>query len=251
MEAFLSQLGQEALNLAQQGQFGWLSPLFALALGLLNTLNPCTISVLPLWGLYLFGKEAFQQNGAGPRKKSLRHLRITLMFTLGMVLTLTLLGILALELRLVVFGAWNVSWVWILLGLITFFLGVSILINWRGFDRLQGKTQGLFRLSQHPTLNALKPLLMGAAFALILSPCSTPFLLALTLLLVQSPHPLVSVLNILFYSLGQGLLFLMLPFIMPHLQRLLSDRWRRALRIFSGLLLILIAVWMLLYPLGG
>jgi cytochrome c-type biogenesis protein len=254
---FLDGVAHEALSFVQRNPLGWWSPLIAFVMGLLNTLNPCTISILPLWGLYLFGKEDDSPDAPAPKGwlvfPKLRHastrMRISLLFTTGMVVVLSLLAYLALQIRVVVFGAWNVPWVWFTLGGLTLLLGISVVLDWQGFAKLQGKTQGLFKLSQYPAVEALKPLLMGAAFALILSPCSTPFLLALTVLLVQSPHPAVSLLSIIAYSVGQGVLFLLLPVLLPHLQKLLDATWTQRLRTISGLLLVAIALWMMAYPL--
>jgi len=271
---FLDGFGREAVSFVQHNPLGWWSPLIAFLMGLLNTLNPCTISILPLWGLYLFGKDddadanslgdpsqPFPPSAGGLRMterkrwllfpkllKASARMRISLLFTTGMVVVLSVLAYLALQIRVVVFGAWNLPWVWFTLGGITLLLGLSVILNWQGFDKLQGKTQGLFKLSQHPAVEALKPLFMGAAYALILSPCSTPFLLALTVLLVQSPHPAVSLLSIIAYSVGQGVLFLLLPVLMPYLQKLLDETWTKRLRTISGVLLIAIALWMMAYP---
>jgi len=253
--AFLDGVGQEAMSWVQGHPLGWWSPLFAFVLGLLNTLNPCTVSVLPLWGLYLFGesplKEAthdsadFQVRLKGFR----RYLHLSILFTTGMVLALSILGFIALQLRWVVFGAWNQPWVWMLAGTFTFLLGLSIIRKWDVSSILQNLTQGLFKISQLSWLEALKPLFLGVSYAFILSPCSTPFLLALTVLLLQSPHPAVSFLSIVMYSFGQGLLFLLLPLILPFLQDRLESSWLERLQQASGWLLLVMGVWLMLYPL--
>jgi cytochrome c biogenesis protein CcdA len=74
-------------------------------------------------------------------------------------------------------------------------------------------------------------------------------LLALTVLLLQSPHPAVSFLSIVMYSFGQGLLFLLLPLILPFLQDRLESSWLERLQQASGWLLLVMGVWLMLYPL--
>lgn len=244
---FLEGVGQLALTWVQGHPLGWWSPLLAFVLGLLNTLNPCTISILPLWGLYLFGHIESAEATPFPLQLSQR-LQVSLLFTTGMVVALSILAFVALQLRLLVFGAWNQPWVWMLTGIFTLLLGVSILIKWTPWQGLQGKTQGLFRLSQHAWFKTVKPLVLGISFAFILSPCSTPFLLALTVLLLQSPHPAVSFLSIVFYSLGQGVLFLLLPLLLPWLQKKLQGVWLDRLQALSGVILVLLGVWLILYP---
>jgi cytochrome c-type biogenesis protein len=252
--SFLEGVGHEAMSWVQGHPLGWWSPLFAFLLGVLNTLNPCTVSILPLWGLYLFGESPLnERTHASPdfqeRLKGFRrYLHLSLLFTTGMVLALSVLGFMALQLRWVMFGAWNKPWVWVLAGTFTFVLGLSILQKWQASFQFQNATQGLFKLSQIPWLEALKPLLLGVSYAFILSPCSTPFLLALTVLLLHSPHPAVSLFSIVMYSVGQGVLFLVLPFILPVLQQRLESLWLERLQQASGWLLLLMGVWLMLFP---
>jgi cytochrome c-type biogenesis protein len=247
LNSFLDGVGKIALTWVEGHPLGWWSPLLAFVLGLLNTLNPCTISILPLWGLYLFGQVDSSQEKTFPSQLSQR-LHVSLLFTTGMVLALSILAFLALQLRLWVFGAWNQPWIWVLTGIFTILLGLSILLKWTPWQGLQGKTQGLFQLSQHQWFKTLKPLVLGISFALILSPCSTPFLLALTLILLQSPHPAISFLSIVFYSVGQGVLFLLLPLLLPWIQQRLQGVWLNRLQALSGVILVLLGVWLSLYP---
>ena len=255
LAGFLDGVGQEAMTWVQGHPLGWWSPLVALVLGLLNTLNPCTVSILTLWGIYLFGESSMKESiphsaDLQVRLKRFRHtLHLSILFTTGMVLALSVLGFVALQLRWVVFGAWNQPWVWVLAGFLTLFLGLSILFKWDMSSFLQNHTQGLFKISQWSRLEALKPLLLGISYAFILSPCSTPFLLALTLLLLQSPHPAVSFLSIVMYSLGQGLLFLLLPFVLPFLQKSLETLWLERLQFLSACVLVFMGIWLMVYPL--
>ncbi len=252
---FLDGMGQEAMSWVQGHPLGWWSPLFAFVLGLLNTLNPCNVSVLPLWGLYLFGESPLQETTHDSpdfqvRLKGFRrYLHLSILFTTGMVLALSVLGFIALQLRWIVFGAWNQPWVWSVAGGFTFLLGLSILQKWDVSSWLQNVTQGLFKISQLSWLEALKPLLLGVSYAFILSPCSTPFLLALTVLLLHSPHPAVSLLSIVLYSFGQGLLFLLLPWVLPFLQERLESSWLERLQQGSAWLLLVMGLWLMLYPL--
>ena len=252
--SFLDGVGQEAMSWVQGHPLGWWSPLFAFVLGLLNTLNPCTVSVLPLWGLYLFGESPLEETTHESSDFQLRlkgfrrYLHLSILFTTGMVLALSVLGFIALQLRWIVFGAWNQPWVWTLTGSSTFLLGLSILKKWDVSSLLQNATQGLFKISQVSWLEALKPLFLGVSYAFILSPCSTPFLLALTVLLLHSPHPAVSLLSIVMYSFGQGVLFLLLPLILPFLQERLKSSWLERLQKASAWLLLLMGLWLILYP---
>jgi cytochrome c biogenesis protein CcdA len=50
------------------------------------------------------------------------------------------------------------------------------------------------------------------------------------------------------YSVGQGVLFLVLPFILPVLQQRLESLWLERLQQASGWLLLLMGVWLMLFP---
>lgn len=262
--AFMEGVGQQALSWVDGHPFGWFSPVIAFALGVLNTLNPCTISILPLWGLYLFGQndkapndptqndETHNDRISGALRGWSTRFQMTLLFTLGMVTALSVLGILALQMRWWIFGAWNQPWLWGILGGLTVLLGLSMCWGGQWLEGLQGHSHGIFsvffRLSQAPYLHQLKPFLLGASYALILSPCGTPFLIALTVLLVNSPHPAVSVLSILLYSVGQTVFFFLLPWVMPWLQKRLGEGLWQRLQGVSGWLLVLLGLWMALSP---
>jgi cytochrome c-type biogenesis protein len=249
---FMAGIGTLMIQFVKETPLGLYAPLIALALGLLNTLNPCTISVLPLWMAYVFGETTpkdtethFSWRGLG------QHLHLGILFTLGMVLTLSVLGIVALQLRWVVFGQWNQPLVWIILGVITVLLGLSLLRKWDIQAQGVGNTvfQKLNSLSQRPGLRGLRPLFLGISFSLILSPCSTPFLVALIMLLAQSPHPVIQVLDIIAYSIGQGLLFMLLPLVLAPLQASLSAGWLHRLNLASGWVMIALGLWFVTYAL--
>jgi cytochrome c-type biogenesis protein len=247
---FMASVGASLIEFVKETPLGLYAPFVALILGLLNTLNPCTVSVLPLWMAYVFGQTHPTDSTPPQRWQGVgKRLHLGVLFTLGMVITLSVLGILALQLRWVVFGQWNQPVVWITLGVMTLLLGVSMLLQWN--VQAQGVGNTIFKrfnaLAQRPALQGLRPLLLGMSFSLILSPCSTPFLVALMVLLAQSPHPAIQVLNIVAYSLGQGLLFMLLPLVLAPLQASLSAGWLHRLNQASAWVMVGLGLWFIIY----
>lgn len=67
------------------GQSGWLAPLLAFAAGMLTSISPCSLSMLPLIIGYVGGGNAEGRRAFG----------LSLIFALGTAITITVLGVAA------------------------------------------------------------------------------------------------------------------------------------------------------------
>jgi cytochrome c-type biogenesis protein len=246
---YMTHAGETLQAYVQGHPFGWYSPLLALGLGLLNTLNPCTIAVLPIWAAWIFGDASSVTRPDGRSRG-----RLSLLFALGMVLMLTLLAFIALQLRWVVYGQWNAPWLYISLGLLTLILGIVPWLPWKptnsaGVQRLL--QPALKRAERSPVWKTLQPVVLGSLYAMVLSPCGTPYLIAFLMLLAQAPHPSLRLACILAYSLGQVFLFLMLPVIMVPMRQLLSTGWLVRIHHLANIVLVLAGLYLLWQGIQG
>jgi cytochrome c-type biogenesis protein len=191
--------------------------------GLLTSLSPCTLSMLPITVGYIGGY-------AERRSQALQQ---SLAFATGVALTLTGLGVTAALLGRI-YG--QVGWIWsVLVGVIAIVMGLNLLqvLPLRFPDpvaRLEIPTQ-------LPPL--LRSFLVGLTFGLVASPCSTPVLIALLGWVSTTGQPWLGSALLFVYAAG-----LVTPLVLAGLftvlikQLLTVRRWSRWITYASGLVLV-------------
>ena len=79
----------------------------------------------------------------------------------------------------------------------------------------------------------------GAAFGLASSPCITPVLASLLAWVSQAKNPLISIIFLFFFGLGQVVPLIIIGFTTDNLKKLLEFRqFSQVIPTFSGLILI-------------
>ncbi|MGK7932166.1 MAG: cytochrome c biogenesis protein CcdA [Microcystaceae cyanobacterium] len=205
--------------------------------GLLTSLTPCMLSMLPLTIGYISGYED---------KSRLQSFIQSIWFSLGLATTLALLGILAAGLGRV-YGQIGVG-LPILVSIIAILMGLNLLeiINIR-FPSL-GATDWITEQFPH----SLRSYLLGLTFGLVASPCSTPVLASL-LAWVATTQDIVLGAGLLFaYTIGYVSPLILAGTFTTSLKKLLELRqWSGWINLTSGVLLIGFGVFSLLTRLGG
>ncbi len=184
---------------------------FTLALvfsgGALTSLGPCSLSLLPVTLAYLAGFE----DGRSPWQRSLA-------FCSGIVGALVLLGSLSGLLGRI-YGQ-----VPALVPTLVAILAVVMGLNLLGLLRIPlpaGPDPELWRQRVPPSL---APVAAGLAFGLAASPCTTPVLAVLLGWIAQSGRPLVGMLLLTSFGIGQVLPLLMAGTFAASVPKLLSLR---------------------------
>ena len=199
--------------------------------GLVASLSPCGIGVLPIVVSYI--------GGYSKEKTSTTALQM-IFFLLGLSLCLTVVGIVC-ALTGQVFGAGNrVYWVIFLSSLILIF-GLNLVglleINFPVI------VKSLPQSSKHNTITY--PILLGAVFALATTPCSTPILAGIMATASLSANIAYSALMLFLFSLGQGTIIFFAGVFTSFLKNLKSfARFTDILTKLSGVVLILFAVFL-------
>ena len=214
-----------------RGEFSLLILLLCFLGGIVASLSPCGIGVLPIVVSYV--------GGYSNEKTSKIAVQI-LFFILGLSLTLTVVGIVCALTGKVFGGTQNPYLVLVLASLIMIF-GLNLLglldIN---FPVLVKKFP---ENSKHNFITY--PIILGSVFALATSPCSTPILAGIMATASMSDNIGYSALMLFLFSLGQGVIILFSGLFTSVLKNLKSfasfSEW---LTRASGLILILFSVFL-------
>jgi cytochrome c-type biogenesis protein len=157
--------------------------------GLLTSLGPCSLSLLPVTLAYLAGFGG-ERNGAMPWQRSLS-------FAAGIVASLVLLG-LASGLMGRLYGSLPLQ-IPLLVAVVAVVMGLNLL----GLLRLPlpaGPDPERWRRLVPPPL---APLAAGLAFGLAATPCTTPVLAVLLTWMAQNGRPLVGMVLLTSFGAGQ------------------------------------------------
>jgi len=211
------------------GQFSFLFLIIAFLGGVLSSISPCSLGMLPLIVGYV--------GGYGDTNKGKTFLQL-FSFTLGLALVLTVIGVIC-AVTGSVFSTIGGSYFVLFLASFILVMGLNLL--------------GLIELNLSPVVKRIPkgnsaslfvyPLLVGALFAFAASPCSTPILAGIMGFAALSENLLFAALMLLCFSLGQGLIVILAGVFTSFLKGLRNfSSVSEILMKISGVLLIIAAI---------
>ena len=163
--------------------------------GLISSLLPCSLAMLPLLVGYIGGYD-----------KSASKLEVigqACLFVLGMASVLTILGILTSLLGMA-FGSLIGSGWFYAIGMLAILMGLQLL----GVIHIP-VPQTIKKMPESRAGKILTPLILGFTFGLASSPCGTPFLSVILGLMTREHNWLLGGSSLFSYALGQGSLLLL------------------------------------------
>ena len=193
--------------------------------GLLTSLGPCSLSLLPITVAYI--------GGTDKRNNELK----VLSFCGGIISSLVFLGALSGLLgkiygQLPGFFTTSVSLFAIVMGLNLLGILKFRLPNGPNFENIKNKVPSF-----------MAPFITGAAFGLASSPCITPVLATLLAWVSQAHNPIISILFLFFFGLGQVTPLLIVGITTQNLKKILEFRkYSQFIPTFSGLILLTLGI---------
>ena len=231
MEELINRLTTEM----QTGEFSLLFLAIAFLGGVIASLSPCSLGVLPIIVAYIGGYGAKDDeigcDGAASRGLSanLRNFAQLLSFVLGLSVVLTVIGIACALTGRVFMSIGGPYWILIIASLLLVMglnligiLDLTLPVIVKKMPKSKG--QSLF----------LYPFIVGALFALAATPCSTPILAGIMSFATLSQNMFYAALMLFLFALGQGLIIILIE---------LSSAGEILLKI-SGVLLILSSIFL-------
>ncbi len=196
--------------------------------GLLTSLTPCTLSMLPITVGYIAGYAAKQKGSAA---------RQSLWFALGLATTLSALGMVAaLAGRIYGQVGWGLT---IVVSLVAILMGLNLL---NALPLTFPRSRFLEELPQRVPAG-LQSYTLGATFGLVAAPCSTPVLATLLAWVASTQKLVVGAGLLLAYTVGYVVPLILVGTFSGLLRTFLSLRqWSGWLTTFSGILLIAFGV---------
>tara|TARA_Y100001978_G_scaffold176346_1_gene169172 strand:+ start:140 stop:805 length:666 start_codon:yes stop_codon:yes gene_type:complete len=194
--------------------------------GTLTSLGPCSLSLLPITVAYI----------GGTNNKNNNNLKI-LSFCGGIVLALVFLGAVSGLLGRI-YGQLP-DFFNIFIAIFAIVMGLNLL----GILK--------FQLPNTPSLNFLEekvppyiaPLIAGTTFGLASSPCITPVLATLLAWVSQAQNPLISIIFLFFFGLGQVTPLIIVGITTENMKKVLEFRkYSQVIPYASGIVLISIGV---------
>lgn len=165
----------------------------AFAGGIISSLLPCTVGMLPVLVGYV--------GGYGQHSKW-SVLQQILLFMLGFALVLTTLGVIA-SIVGVAMGAMVGNYWYYVLGIVAVVMGLQLL------DIIHlPLPQFVTKLPESKPGQIIAPLVMGAAFGAASSPCGTPFLTGILGFISREANWVLGGFSLFAYALGQSMLLL-------------------------------------------
>lgn len=198
--------------------------------GLVTSISPCILSMVPLLVSYIGGY------GEGPRT---RGFLLSLSFVSGLALTFAILGFIAAYFGRV-FGQVGTVWYYIL-------AAVAIIM---GLQLLGVLTFNLPGLKEIPLKKAGPggAMVMGMLFGLVASPCATPVLAVIITYAAVQAEPFYGSGLLFIYGLGHGMPLLATGTFTGMARNLPKiNRYTNYLSYFSGVVLIILGLILLIW----
>ena len=227
MDKLISIFNQETASAG----FSWWLLLISFLGGVISSLSPCTLGILPIIIGYIAGYS---------KKNAFKTFIQMSFFIIGMAIVLTTLGLLCAIGGKILINKYAEIFALIVNGII-FIMGLNLL----GILEFQLPVF-IKEMPQNRSNDLiLYPLLIGSIFALATTPCSTPILAGIMGFASLSANIILAGLMLFLFALGQGLVIIIAGVFTSMLKQLRTiSRVSIILMKLSGLLLVVVSIYL-------
>lgn len=193
--------------------------------GVVSSLLPCTIGMLPVLIGYVGGYSGSSRWAV---------LRQVLLFVLGVALVMTILGVAASTLGIAFGGLVGSGWYYAV-GVVAIVMGLQLL----GVINIP-LPQLITKLPDSKPGQILMPIVLGMAFGAASSPCGTPFLTAILGFISQEKNLWLGGGSLFAYALGQSVLLIVVGLFTGLIKHMaVVRRVGKVINLLSGITFIL------------
>lgn len=216
---------------AQLKNFSIFAPILALIGGILTSISPCSLASIPLVVGYMTG------TGENNTK---RAFKISLVFSLGMAITYTALGV-AAALLSKIFNQSGKTW-YIFLGIVMVLMALQ---TWEVVNIVPSKVL----TNKSGRKGYVGALIVGIMAGLFSSPCSTPILVTLLAVVASKGSLAWGILLFLLYSIGNSILIVVAGTSAGFVGNVMSNKSygkiSNIVRIIFGIIILLMGLYFL------
>ena len=214
-----------------KGEFSFIILCLCFLGGVVASLSPCGIGMLPIVVSYI---------GAGEKQETSKTAVQINFFILGLSVCLTVIGIIA-AMTGQVFGGQNRAYFVLFLSSLILIFG----LNLAGLLEINFPVVVKKFPQNDNSNNIIYPLLLGILFAFATTPCSTPILAGIMAAATLSSNIAYAALMLFLFSIGQGMIILAAGLFTSVLKNLSSAaRYTDILTKISGVILILFSIFL-------
>jgi cytochrome c-type biogenesis protein len=226
------------MNFIYEGLAGLetLSPyvyLLVLLGGAISAVSICYVPILVMFSGYMSGHA---QEGTG------KALRITVGFTVGMMITSAVIGIIAALIGksvMEIFTGYALDvWIPAVIGII---MGLQLL----GVIRI--RMPRMLRVKAEKPKTVFGAFTLGLPFGLVITPCTIPIFIMIITYVAVKGSMLHGALLLMTYAIGKGLVLAIVAVSSVTFLRDLAKKWSKRLELISGVVLILASLYLIFF----
>jgi cytochrome c-type biogenesis protein len=201
--------------------------------GIVSALSICYLPILIMFSGYMSGRA---QEGTG------KTLRITTSFTIGMVITSAIIGIVAAYVGrsiMDVFTNYSIDvWIPASIGLV---MGLQLL----GIIRL--KMPRMLRIKKEKPETTFGALALGLPFGLVITPCTIPIFIMIMTYVAVNGDMLHGALLLATYAIGKGIVLAIVSTTSVSLFKDIAKKWSGRIEKIAGVIIILISLYLIFF----
>ena len=208
-----------------------IAPILALIAGIITSFMPCNLSSVPL---------IISVVSANKNNETKKALKLSIIFSIGLSITFTILGIIA-ALSSSLLGS-NPRVLYIIVGIIMILMSFQI---WELFDVVPAT----YLTSKNRFKGTIGALVAGILSGIFASPCSTPVLVALLAIVSSSSNLLLGIVLLLCYSLGHSVITIIAGTSIGFVNKIMKSekygKYSKMIRIVLGIIMVLIGLYLI------